>query len=519
MKDEANKTNIKLLLQALLVGICTGVVVGIFRFGIEKTSGFWLYLFQLAHQNPLWFIAIIIGFIAVAVIAGYFVKQYPHVGGSGIPEVKLQLQGKLSLQWFPILWRKLIGGILVIGTGLFLGPEGPSLQLGSTIGQGVAQGCKQNKLKTRILLATGASSGLSAAFGAPLSGALFVLEEVFHNFSPLVWMNALAGAIASNFVVSNLFGIRHALAIQYNYSFPISLYWHLLILGILLGLLGHLYKVGLFSLKKVYAKITILPRWLHGLIPLAILIPIAYFWPLITGPGNRLILALPNIITKTGWGIVGMLAFYYVMRIVFSIVAYDSGLPSGIFLPILTMGALIGATYGLMMVQLGLLPQRLVVNLVIFSMAGYFAAIIRAPFTAIILITEMVGSLLHLMPLAVVAFIALLVDELLGGKPIYGLLAAAMDKSSDHKANYTGQADTMALPVYESSRLVDKTISEVQWPVDTRVRTIHRDGDEIIPNGQTIIRGGDMLILEFDSSQRGAVYSKMKDLQGVELDG
>lgn len=232
MKDEANRTNIKLLLQALLVGICTGVVVGLFRFGIEKTSGFWLYLFQLAHQNPLWFIAIIIGFIAVAVIAGYFVKQYPHVGGSGIPEVKLQLQGKLSLQWFPILWRKLIGGILVIGTGLFLGPEGPSLQLGSTIGQGVAQGCKQNKLKTRILLATGASSGLSAAFGAPLSGALFVLEEVFHNFSPLVWMNALAGAIASNFVVSNLFGIRHALAIQYNYSFPISLYWHLLILEI-----------------------------------------------------------------------------------------------------------------------------------------------------------------------------------------------------------------------------------------------------------------------------------------------
>lgn len=249
------------------------------------------------------------------------------------------------------------------------------------------------------------------------------------------------------------------------------------------------------------------------------MIPIAYFWPLITGPGNRLILSLPNMITKTGWGLVGLLAFYYVMRIVFSIVAYDSGLPSGIFLPILTMGALIGATYGMFMVQLGLLPQRLVVNLVIFSMAGYFAAIIRAPFTAIILITEMVGSLLHLMPLAVVAFIALLVDELLGGKPIYGLLAAAMDTSSDRKANYTGEADQMVLPVYESSKLVDKKVADIKWPDDTRVRTIRRDGGEIIPTGQTIIRGGDMLVLEFDSSQRGRVYSKMKDLQGVELDG
>lgn len=249
------------------------------------------------------------------------------------------------------------------------------------------------------------------------------------------------------------------------------------------------------------------------------MIPIAYFWPLITGPGNRLILSLPNMITKTGWGLVGLLAFYYVMRIVFSIVAYDSGLPSGIFLPILTMGALIGATYGVFMVQLGLLPQRLVVNLVIFSMAGYFAAIIRAPFTAIILITEMVGSLLHLMPLAVVAFIALLVDELLGGKPIYGLLAAAMDTSSDSKANYTGEADQMVLPVYESSKLVDKKVADIKWPEDTRVRTIRRDGDEIIPTGQTIVRGGDMLILEFDSSQRGRVYSSMKKLQGVELDG
>ena len=170
-----NTTTLKLLVEAIIVGIFTGLVVGLFRFGIEKTSAFWLDLFKKAHQNAVWFVAIVIGFIIVAVIAGYFVKQYPHVGGSGIPEVKLELQGKLSVKWFPILWRKLIGGILVIGTGLFLGPEGPSLQLGSSIGQGVGEGFKQTKTNSRVLLATGAASGLSAAFGAPLSGALFVL--------------------------------------------------------------------------------------------------------------------------------------------------------------------------------------------------------------------------------------------------------------------------------------------------------------------------------------------------------
>ena len=519
MKTEGG-TSLKLLGQALLVGALTGAVVGIFRFGIETTSKWWLNLYQMAHQNIAWLLVIIVGLIAVAVIAGYFVKQQPHVGGSGIPEVKLQLQGKLSVNWLPILWRKLIGGILIIGTGLFLGPEGPSLQLGSSIGQGVGESFKESKTNSRVLLATGAASGLAAAFGAPLSGALFVLEEVFHNFSPRVWLNALAGAIAANFVVSNIFGQKAVLAIPYEHTFPIKIYWHLILLGLILGLLGHLYKMGLFSVKKVYLRFKALPRWLHGLIPMVFLVPIAYFWPIVTGPGNPLILSLAKTITTQGWVTVGILAFFFLLRIVFSIISYDSGLPSGIFLPILTMGSLVGATYGTFMVQLGLLPKNLVVNLVIFSMAGLFAAIIRAPFTAIILITEMVGSLLHLMPLAVVAFIALLVDELLGGRPIYDVLAEGV-YASEHggKSEVCGREDQLTVPVYESSQLVDKKVADIKWPKDTLVKMIRRGSEEIIPNGQTIIAAGDMLVLAVDSNQRGYVYDQLKKLQEVELDG
>ncbi|KRL87518.1 ClC family H(+)/Cl(-) exchange transporter [Lactobacillus kalixensis] len=515
-KDD--KAELKLLLLAIVVGLITGAVVGIFRFGILQTSTFWLHLFSLAHQNPLWFIPIIAGFAAIGVIAGYFVKQYPHVGGSGIPEVKLQLSGKLKLMWWPILWRKLLSGILVIGTGLFLGPEGPSLQLGSSVGQGVGEKTKQTKTNQRVLIATGAASGLSAAFGAPLSGAMFVLEEVFHNFSPRVWLNALAGAIASDFLVSNFFGLEVPLGITYNRPFPIYLYWHLLILGIILGLLGHAYKKGLFAFKKVYAKITKIPRWLHGLIPLAILLPIAYYLPLITGPGNRLILSLKGMLTPNTAALCGTLIAYYVIRLAFSIVSYDSGLPSGIFLPILTMGALIGSSYGAVMVYLHLLPAQLVVNLIIFAMAGYFAAIIRAPFTAILLITEMVGSIFHLMPLAVVAFVALLVDQMMGGRPIYGQLAQAMQIKPDEGA-IDGTEDQLTLPVYESSQLVDKKISEIKWPENTLVKVIHRDGQDIIPTGRSTIREGDQLVLAVDSSERGRVYDDMKKLQEVEFDG
>ena len=518
MKDK--KEQIKLLLEAMLVGLFSGFVVGFFRFGIGKMTELWLNLFHVAHQNALWFIPIVIGLALVGLIAGYFVKKYPHVGGSGIPEVKLQLAGNLTLKWWPTLWRKVIGGILVISTGLFLGPEGPSLQIGSTIGQGIGEGTKESKTNSRVLLATGAASGLAAAFGAPLSGALFVLEEVFHNFSPRIWLNALAGTLVSDFVVSNIFGQKPSLSLVYRHSFPVKLYGYLLVLGLILGLLGHLYKVGLFKGKKIYAKITFLPSWLYGLIPLTLLIPIAYFLPLITGPGNRLILALPRIIRHSSWKIVGLLLFFFIVRIIFSIISYDSGLPSGIFLPILTMGAVIGASYGLMLVQLHLLPAKLVINLVIFAMAGFFAAVIRAPFTAIMLITEMVGSLLHLMPLAVVAFIALLVDMLLNGDPIYGTLARAMSsKSKNHVPVISGKTDQLTVPIYEDSQLAGKEIMQVKWPKHTLVKAIYRDGQYVVPNGQSIIKAGDSLVLTLDAGQRGHVFSQIKRMQKVEYDG
>ena len=203
---QTRKSNLRLLFEALIVGVVAGIVVGSFRWLIGQTLAMWQKGYQAAHANPalLWLLAA--GGLASVIVAGFLVKQQPHAGGSGIPEVELQLQGKLQLDWWPIFWRKFIGGVLSIGSGLFLGREGPSIQLGSTLGQGVARGFKASKTDSRVLLATGAASGLSAAFGAPIGGSMFIVEEVFHNFSPRVWLNALAGAIMANFVVSNIFG-------------------------------------------------------------------------------------------------------------------------------------------------------------------------------------------------------------------------------------------------------------------------------------------------------------------------
>ena len=502
---QTRKSNLRLLFEALVVGLVAGIVVGSFRWLIGQILAMWQKGYQAAHANPalLWLLAA--GALASVIVAGFLVKQQPHAGGSGIPEVELQLQGKLQLAWWPILWRKFIGGVLSIGSGLFLGREGPSIQLGSTIGQGVAQGFKASKTDSRVLLATGAASGLSAAFGAPLGGAMFIVEEVFHNFSPRVWLNALAGAIMANFVVSNVFGQTPVLAIDYKHSFPILQYWHLLLLGAFLGLIGRLYQWGLLNFSHVYQKIPVLPRWLHGIIPALILVPIMYYFPGYVGGGNNLILSLNQM------HITGILALIFLLRISFSIISYDSGLPGGIFLPILTMGALLGAVYGQFMVGLGLLDQKLVVNLVIFSMAGMFAAIVRSPFTAIMLIAEMVGSLLHLMPLAVVSVMAYITNELAGGEPIYESLAGWMQTKEDN--DYVGEADQLTFSVFEGSQMAGKKIKEIAWPDRTLVKVIHRGQKDIIPDGNTQLVVGDLVVLELDENQRGVIYDEVARLQ------
>src|SRR5699024_4593992 len=103
----------------------------------------------------------------------------------------------------------------------------------------------------RVLIASGAASGLAAAFNAPIAGTMFVLEEIYHNFSPLVWMTSLAGALSANFISSNIFGLTPVLHLQYTTSFPLRLYGHLLLLGIILGVLAIIYQKVLLSMPSL----------------------------------------------------------------------------------------------------------------------------------------------------------------------------------------------------------------------------------------------------------------------------
>jgi len=251
-----------------------------------------------------------------------------YIKGSGIPQVEGQLLDEVNYGWWPVLWRKFIGGILAIGSGLYLGREGPSIQLGSTLGQGVAHFTKQVGFDRQVLISSGAAAGLSAAFNAPIASTLFVLEEIYHNFSTNIWIVSLTSAVTSDMVAAYVFGLKPVLYMR-SEPLPLKYFIWVIVLGIALGVLGRLYQMVILRMGKWYSH-TKIPWYFNGIIPLLLVIPLGAFFPQLLGGGSKIILQLSSANYPTL-----ILCLYFIIRFVFSMISYGSGLPGGIFLPIL----------------------------------------------------------------------------------------------------------------------------------------------------------------------------------------
>ncbi|USS90349.1 ClC family H(+)/Cl(-) exchange transporter [Fructilactobacillus carniphilus] len=504
--------NLKFVGISAVIGIATGGVISVFRVLIEHGLQFSTHLYQTIphHWQNLWIVIPLA--LLLAIVVGLLVKSEPSIRGSGIPQVEAQLAGNLEMNWIQVLWKKFVAGVLTNSTGVFMGREGPSIQLGGAVGQGIAAGLKQQGGTRRLSIATGAAAGLSATFSAPLAGTFFVLEGVYRNFQPTIWLSCLTGALCSNFVSENVFGLAPVLPITYQRLLQPVMYWQLLPLGLALGILGHFYNLGLLNFPAWYSKIKLIPSWLYCAIPLLLIIPIGMYFPATTGGGSKIIMLL-----ATHHYAVLLILAWLALRFSFGLVSYGAGLPGGFFMPILTIGALIGAGYGTIMHQLGFLPANLMNNLIIFGMAGCLTAVCKAPFTSIILITELVGSTRNFMSLTIVVLIAYLTADLMGTQPIYQVLSERLT-SIKRYIDSLEATDQLQVPVFGFSEVANQQVQDVKWPENTILITIKRGNLTILPHGSTVIKPGDTLIFLVHKDAVGYLYKELRQMATNQTD-
>lgn len=477
--------------KGVLVGLLAGLVVSLFRLGIHALTHQVIRFYHFATEHPLWLIPWLGLSLIVAIFIGRLVKQEPAIKGSGIPQVEGQVAGVLTINWWSVLWRKTIAGLLSISSGLFLGREGPSIQLGAAVGDGVNSWLNGNATSKKILISSGAGAGLAAAFNAPLAGLVFVLEEIHHHFSPIVLLSAFSATVSANFVSQTFFGLSPILHFGALEKIPLRFYPWLVGLGILLGVIGYIYQLVLLAMPRFYKKLRHLPSHYWGVVPFICVIPIGFFFPHLLGGGSQVISLL-----ETQSYSFQLLLGIFLLRFIFSMISYGSGLPGGIFLPVLSLGAILGTLYVAALPETWL-PADFKINFIILGMAGFFTAVGKAPLTAIILITEMTGNFQQLMTLSIVALVAYITLDLLGGEPIYEALLERLDTKAVPLTK--GTKELLAFPVQVGSFLDGRPLMDATLPSGCLVASIRRGERELIPSGDTIVTSGDILyILSYD---------------------
>lgn len=421
------------LYRAILVGIITGLIVSVFRWVIDHTMQILNFIYPKMAAQPMWLVPYVILMIVICLVLGHITKPYLNqLVGSGVPQIEAVLLGENKMPWWSILWRKFVGGLLAICPGLMLGREGPCIEMGAMVGQGLAESIfESDKDQIKELQECGVAAGLAAAFSAPIAGAMFLVEEISFSFKPKKVVSILAASFSADFMTILFFGNKPCLYLPVRGYFPINAYWTLPIIGIVLGLLAYGYQYTLLSLKPIFSKLKKIPAYYHSIIPLISIIPVGLWNSHLLGGSHVLITDLSNHKLDTQlllgpWSLVIIPIILFVIRFVFSMLSYGSSVPGGIFMPILVLGAILGMICANVMIKLGIIPSMYFVHILVISMAAYFGAIEKAPFTAIMLITEMVGTVQQVLPLIIVTFISYYVLDLLGGKPIYEALRLQM---------------------------------------------------------------------------------------------
>lgn len=522
----------KMTLQGVLVGLLTGIVVGFFRLVIEKAEFLRTnYMLPLIGSGKLWLLIMIVMIIAFFVYI--MAKWQPLASGSGIPQVKAELRGQLKQPVYRLLIAKFTGAVLAIGAGLSIGREGPSIQLGALVGKGYARATRRLPVEEKMLLTCGAGAGLAGAFCAPFSGAVFALEELHKNFSVDVLVSTMAACISANFVSAYIFGLDPVFNLSIPSRLPLKQYWILLIMGVLLGLLGNIYNNLMMKALKTYDK---LPKPLAIGVAFALAIVVMLFMPQALGGGHSVVgqiahgeftLEFGILGNKIGLGILISLIIFFIVKLIFSAISFGSGVAGGIFLPLLVLGAIVGGIFGEAFNQINGSNELYIANFVILGMVGMFSAIVGAPATGVILITEMTGDLQNFFPLVIVGLISYMVADATGTSPIYDLLLDRLmskDRDKDNKLDeeeiaYQNKLKKRASKkviiesdVYIGSPADGNKIKELSLPEGSLVISLVRHGKEIIPSGETIIKGGDYLVVLCAEDYQDAVFAKLDEL-------
>ncbi len=439
-----------LALLSVVAGAGAWLVCGLFRMALDAAERFRDALPAAWSAEPIKGCLVMMGLAAAAAAAAAFMvrRMSPVASGSGIPHVEAVIAVELPPAPFSLLPVKFIGGVLAMGSGLALGREGPCVQMGATLAHLLGALFRRDWPDRQALLAAGAGAGLAAAFNAPFAGAVFVLEELLKRFDMRNAVAALGASMSAIVVARLLTGAAPDFSPAALPTPDARANLLCLGLGVAAGVLGTLYNYLLLDALNIADRLKLLPAELRAGLVGAAVGALAWFAPPLVGGGDGLTQSLLDGATPFA-----LLPLLFCIRLFLSCASYAAGTPGGLFAPLLVLGAQIGFFFGALSYPGAAEPNAHAILFAVVGMAALFAAVVRAPLTGMILVTEMTGGAVALLPMLAACFTAMATAIMLGGAPVYDLLKERTLRGAASKAQAAVEkADEHALKEREKRR-------------------------------------------------------------------
>ncbi|MGD1074197.1 MAG: chloride channel protein [Bryobacteraceae bacterium] len=354
-----------------------------------------------------------------ALISGYLLfRFFPNARGSGIPQAKFALfirDGYISLR---TVLGKFLCCSISLASGIALGREGPSVQIGAGIASVIGRRFGLGPENVKALVPVGCSAALAAAFNTPIAAVLFSLEEILGDMHAPVLGSVVVSSATSWMVLHLILGdepLFHVPSYRLVHPLEFGIY---AILGIVGGIGSVAFVKLLLGLRLWFRRLPKSTIWFQPAVGGLVVGLMGWFMPQVLGVGYDYVDRVLG-----GDFPIRTVAVLAVLKIVATPSCYSSGNAGGIFGPSLFIGAMLGGTVGGVAHTLlpGLTASPGAYALV--GMGTAFAGIVRTPLTSVIMIFEMTRDYSIIVPLMISNLISFFISRQLQPEPIYEALA------------------------------------------------------------------------------------------------
>ncbi len=470
------------LLLAIVIGVLAGLLVVCFRIAIDWAR---IYLLGSAVPPSGWRLALA-PLLAGLVVAAIVMLLFPRVRGSGVNQTKAALYVYNGYIPFRTVIGKFVCSALAIGAGHSLGPEDPALQIGAGIASALGGRLRLSREKLRLIAPVGAAAGLAAAFNAPISAVLFVIEEVIGRWSAGVLGAVVLSAVASTVVQRWFLGFAPLFRIPSFRMFRAGELLAYAALGVAGGLASVVFAKAIGILRP---RLKAMPRWTQFLQPGIAGLIIGFIgmagFPQVMGAGYEYVdQAMHDQFT---WQMLGILAG---LKILSTTLSFVSGTPGGMFAPTLFIGAMLGGAVG--GAERAIFPH-LTAPAAAYALVGIgvlFAGFLRAPMTSVFMVLEVSGNYSIILPVIIANTIAYLISRALQPTAIFDMLSRqdGVDLPSMEE-----ERELSVLRIEDAMQPPPKIVLKDALEVDEAVKRAEHAASDVLlversPSGWSVVR-------------------------------